>query len=121
MLPEDEKLLRLAEAAHLPWMQTHDIKYGPALWNSLREFMARWEATLERSVVPARWQAEIEYAQCAANALPKALKRIDALRDFLRALLALHGPHIDGICTDCNAAKRMLEEDEAAAKEQVPS
>ncbi|MDE1871724.1 MAG: hypothetical protein KGI06_05805 [Candidatus Micrarchaeota archaeon] len=79
--------------------------------------MARWEATLERSIVPARWQAEIEYAQCAANAVPHLLKRIEALRKALENCLYADGNAGEAQCA-IKAAERALAADEAATTKE---
>src|SRR5260370_1795710 len=72
------ELRKLAAVAHLPWDQNRDVKFGPKLWNNLKECMTEWIGGLQRSVIPARWEAEINYAQRAANELPHLLVAIDA-------------------------------------------
>lgn len=113
----DKKLLDLAEKANLPWVQTQNMRFGVKLWNALQECIAEWIGGVDRSTIPARWQSEIDYAQAAANAVPRLIAEKEALRNRIEAAHAICEVVA---CKDepvGRAAQRWLAADDAAAKE----
>lgn len=122
MLPEDEKLLRLAEAATPgPW-ETRVLKSDCA--SCSRQGVQRKGIVSKDIEIIAEGHDPVlpkehdwDYIVATTNAVPRLLKRIEALRDALGNCLYADGNAGEAQCA-VKTAERALAADEAAAKEQ---